>query len=41
MGYSAWGCKDLDTTERLQSLNCILCLLINVVFTGQGWFFRS
>ena len=24
VGYSPWGCKELDTTERLHSLKCIL-----------------
>ena len=36
MGYSPWDLKESDTTEQLHSLNCILCLLINTVFTDQG-----
>ena len=33
MGYSPWGCKELDTSERLASM--IFCLSAVVVVKAQ------
>ena len=30
MGYSPWGCKELDTTERLSTM-CRACLFIRSI----------